>query len=397
MNYQVKHKDWKGKKVKVIHINFAKMFKEREEEVYSLTVVADGSELEESVVKLHNDFCDGYVEDDLEVVLDMYDEILVDELGKTDMVKMNIELKEGSEIVTQAPYRIPGRLKEGVMLVLEKLKLAGIIVESESEWSSPLVPVPKPDGTVHVCVDYWRLNTLTQVHSLIPNLDDILEQAGQAQVHSKLDLSKGFYQVAVSDSSSELTTFVSPLGKYTFKSMPFGLNNATATFQHLLSKVLAKCGGFASAYIDDVLIYSNLGHIKVVLSVLKEAGLTAKPSKCQWARKHLIYLGHRIGGGQLSVPEHRVQCMVDYKWPKTRKDLLAFLGDVGYYRRFIKDFANYSAVLSPYTSSKAPVVITWTPRMLEAFQSLRVSLCNHCILNTPSVMIYMSCIQMPQN
>ena len=59
-------------------------------------------------------------------------------------------------------------------LELEKLKLAGIIVESENEWSSPLVPVPKPDGTVHVCVDYRRLNALTtQVHSLIPTLDDI--------------------------------------------------------------------------------------------------------------------------------------------------------------------------------------------------------------------------------
>ena len=83
-----------------------------------------------------------------------------------------------------------------------------------------------------------------------------------------------------------------------------------------------------------MLIYStsweeHLGHIKLVLSVLKEAGLTAKPSKCQWARKHLIYSGNRIGGGQLIVTEHRVQCMVDYKRPKTRKDLRAFLGAVG--------------------------------------------------------------------
>ena len=83
MNYRVKHKDWKGKKVKVIHINNAKIFSEREEEVCSLTVVADGIELEESVVKLHDDFCDGYVEDDLEVVLDMYDEVLVDEPSET--------------------------------------------------------------------------------------------------------------------------------------------------------------------------------------------------------------------------------------------------------------------------------------------------------------------------
>ena len=134
-----------------------------------------------------------------------------------------------------------------------------------------------------------------------------------------------------------------------------------------------------------MLIYStsweeHLGHIKLVLIVLKEAGLSAKPSKCQWARKHLIYLGHRIGGGQLTVPQHSVQSMVDYQRPKTRKYLRAFLGAVGYYGRFIKDFANYSTVLSPHTSSKAPGVITWTPRMLEAFQSLRVNLCNHCEL-----------------
>ena len=188
--------------------------------------------------------------------------------------------------------------------------------------------------------------------------------------------------------AKDLTTFISPFGKYRFKRMPFGLKNAPAVFQALMEKVLASCKGFARVYIDDVLVYSDsweehMNHITKVLSALCAAGLTAKPAKCQWGRKYLDYLGHRVGGGQLCVPEYRVQAMKDYLQPVTRKDLRAFLGSVGYYRRFIDGFAKLSSSLTPATSVRAPGRIQWTPDMLDAFHSLRKSLCNFCVLNVP--------------
>ena len=155
-----------------------------------------------------------------------------------------------------------------------------------------------------------------------------------------------------------------------------------------MEKVLASCKGFAQVYIDDVLVYSNscekhMNHITKVLSALCAAGLISKPTICQWGRKNLDYLGHRVGGGQLCVPEYRVQAMKDYLQPVTRKDLRAYLRSVGYYRRFIDGFAKLSSSLTPATSFREPGRIQWTLDMLDAFQFLRKSLCNYCVLNVP--------------
>ena len=114
-------------------------------------------------------------------------------------------------------------------------------------------------------------------------------------------------------------------------------------------------------------------------------GLTAKPSKLQWGRHHLDYLGHRVGCGKVAVSEHRVVAMAEYRQPVRRKDLRSFLGSIGYYRCFIPNFAKFSSLLTPATSVKAPGTVRWTPEMLGAFHSLRKSLCDFCVLTVSSV------------
>ena len=100
-------------------------------------------------------------------------------------------------------------------------------------------------------------------------------------------------------------------------------------------------------------------------------------------KRHLDYLGHRVGCGKVAVPELRAAAMAEYKKPITRRDLRAFLGSIGYYRRFIPMFASLSSFLTPATSTKAPGTVQWTPEMLDAFVKLRESLCNFCILTVP--------------
>ena len=109
--------------------------------------------------------------------------------------------------------------------------------------------------------------------------------------------------------------------------------------------------------------------------MLGEAGLTAKPNKCEWGKVYLTHLGHRIGKGKVAVPEARVEAIQGYKKPKTQKDLRAFLGVVGYYRTFMADFAKTSRVLTPSTSPRAPKIVKWTPQMEDAFTSLKSMLC----------------------
>ena len=207
------------------------------------------------------------------------------------------------------------------------------------------MPVRKPDGSIHLCIDFRKLNNVTSPDPFtMPLIDEMLDQLSIAKYLSKLDLNKGFYQIPVREEDKEKTTFLSPWGKYHFNRMPFGLRNAPATFQRLMNTVLAGQEEYSAAYIDDIVIYSNTWseHLKHIQEVLRLYGLTVKPSKCQWGSKYHIYLWHEVGCGKVSVPAARVEAIKNYKRPKTKKDLQAFLGTTGYYGRFISHYADHS-------------------------------------------------------
>ncbi len=261
--------------------------------------------------------------------------------------------------------------------------------ESDSPWGAPIVPIHKPDGSIRLCMDYRYLNSVTpQIQYQIPLLDDLLSKVGTSSYLSKLDLEKGYYQIPLDNASKDYTAFVTPWGAFRFNVLPFGLCNAPAIFQSAMVSVLRHCADCSVVYIDDILVFSHslanhLDDVRRVLTALRQAELKVKRSKCQWGLKHVEYLGHKIGNGQLAVPDHRITAMANYIMPKSKKDMRAFLGSLGYYRRFIPDFAKHSSILSPSTSSKAPGKIVWTPAMEEAFVTLKVSLCTKCVLHVP--------------
>jgi len=251
-------------------------------------------------------------------------------------------VKEGC-VVSLPPYKFPERLRDGVKTEVEKLLKEGIIEESTSHRSSPVVPVLKPSGDIRLCIDFRKLNDITvQEHCYIPDLEDILSKVSDSRVLSKLDLTQGFHQIHVEPKSKDLTTFVFPYGRYRFNRMPFGLKNAPATFQRAMEQVVRPCGAFAACYIDDIVVFSktcneHLDHLTSMLQALREARLTF------FGFRYLEYLGHIIGDGKVAVPRHRVTALLTYKRPRTKSDMRSFLGLIGYYRRVIPGFAKYSA------------------------------------------------------
>ena len=190
-------------------------------------------------------------------------------------------------------------------------------------------------------------------------LAQIVDRIGACGVISKFDLTKGYYQVRMKEEDQPKTAFCSPYGKFQFTRVPFGLKNATALFQRFMERVLLSCRGYADAYIDEIVVYSmnrkeHMGHINRVLEEVKKVGMTARPRKCCWGRRHIVYLGHIVGDGRLAVPEDRVVTMKEYIRPVKKKELRSFLGGICYYRMFIENFANSSAVLSPATAKATP-------------------------------------------
>ena len=219
-------------------------------------------------------------------------------------------------------------------------------------------------------------------------IEEVLEAAGTVEVISKVDLNKGYHQVRVKEEDIHKTAFVCYKGHYEFVRMPFGLKNAPAAFQKLTSKVLEPCSSFALPYIDDIVIFSknwkeHVGHVREVLSRLREAGLTASLRKCTWGGKVVEFLGHKLGDGRVSIPDRRVKAMKEYVRPRTKKALRTFLGVVSFYRRYIDMLAKHMATLSPATAKSMPNVVIWTEERSQAFHAIRELVCSTCALEIP--------------
>ena len=157
--------------------------------------------------------------------------------------------------------------------------------------------------------------------------------------------------------------------------MPFGVKNAPAIFQELMQRVLHDTVKYATPYMDDVVIYSStweehVHHIREVLTRLRAAKLTVNPSKCVWGGRTMTFLGHQVGNWKMSLPEHRVKALSDFKKPMTKKGLRSFLGSVGFYRRYARQLAKQTAILTPHTTKQAPSRVAWNQEGEDAFNSI---------------------------
>ena len=133
----------------------------------------------------------------------------------------------------------------------------------------------------------------------LPEIDEMYGRLKGAKYFTTLDLRSGYYHIGLSEGSKAKTAFVTPFGKYQFEVVPFGLAQAPAYFQQLISMVLQDCSEFAMVYLDDIIIFSrnkheHLKHIQIIFQKLIDAGLKLKESKCDFFKKEIHYLGHLI-------------------------------------------------------------------------------------------------------
>ena len=238
------------------------------------------------------------------------------ERGETELVQLEIDTGS-SQPIKQRPRRMPFAVREEVSKQLRQMLQAGVIQPSKSSWASPVVLVKKKDGSHRFCVDYCVLNTVTKQDTFpLPRVDDLLDQLGETRYFSSLDLASGYWQIRVHPESQSKTAFVTHQGLHEFEVMPFGLTNAPSVFQRLMQQVLMGLNpedapDFVSVYIDDILIFSrslqeHIDHLEKVLSRLVKVGVKLKPSKCQFIREEVDFLGHVITpqGLKTSIRHH---------------------------------------------------------------------------------------------
>jgi hypothetical protein len=183
-----------------------------------------------------------------------------------------------------------------------------------------------------------------------------------------------------------MTSFRIHEGHYEFLVMPFGLCNSPSTFQSLMNHVFHHflCH-FVLVFFDDILIYrktwtDHLTHVDQVLHLLSQHQLFLKQSKCAFGASEVEYLGHTVGKDGLRVDPKKIEAMQDWLHPKTLKILRGFMGLIGYYHKFVK---NYGNIVAPLTALLKNISFTWTPVVAQYFQTLKTTMCTTLVLALP--------------
>ena len=275
---------------------------------------------------------------------------------------------------------------EEIRRQVTKLLERGHARESTSPWGAMVLLAKKKDGSLRFCVDYRVLNNQTLKNRYaLPLADQCFDQAQGACFFTRLDLHSGFWQIRLDEASAPLTAFRTRTGHYEFTVLPMGLCNAPATFMHLMNSVLRKqLDRFVLAFLDDIFIYSktreeHLIHIEEVLKELDKQKLYLKPTKCEWMKPEVEFLGHRIGREGLSVDPHKIDAVKQWPTPTNVVEMRSFLGLAGYYRRFI---SHYSETALPLTElTKDNVEWKWQDKQSTAFETLKQQLASAPVLS----------------
>lgn len=258
---------------------------------------------------------------------------------------------------------------------------------SQSPAAAPILLVRKPGGGVRFCVDYRGLNELSVKDRYpLPLIRETLRNMGNARWFTKLDIIAAFHKIRINPGEEWKTAFRTRYGLFEWNVTPFGLTGAPATFQRFINRTLQEfLDDFVSAYIDDIIIYSNGSRkdhrrkVAKVLQKLQDAGLQCDIDKSEFEQDSVKYLGFIVRAGEgVHVDPKKVEAIRAWEIPKTIRDVRGFIGFANFYRTFIPRFADLAAPLTRLT--RKDVEFKWDSECEQAFGDLKEFFINAPIL-----------------
>lgn len=315
----------------------------------------------------------------MEKLLKKYEDVFSTDtksMGFTTLTQHEIDA-QGAAPIKSKPYKVSQKEREIINEQIEEMLQHNIIRPSKSAWSSPIVLVKKRDGKIRFCVDYRKLNAVTKKRTYpMPNIDDLMTYLGNTKYFSTLDLYSGYWQVGIEEKSKEYTAFAAQgQGLYEFNVLPFGLSNGPSTFQDLADRIFEGMKwSEVLVYLDDIIVFSSnfeehMERLEKVFQRLRQAGLTLKPSKCNFMEERVKILGYVVESKGISPDKDKIDAIQKLPKPKNVKQLQSFLGMCNFYRKFIE---NYSKIARPlYEATSKSTSFTWGAKQDEAFNTLK--------------------------
>lgn len=277
--------------------------------------------------------------------------------GEQDLA---IEMMPGATPPYQPLYGLSATELEILRKYLAEYLQRGWIRRSRSPAGAPILFAKKKDASLRLCVDYRGLNKITiKNRHPLPLISESLERLAQAKFYTKLDVREAYHRIRIKEGDEWKTAFRTRYGHFEYTVMPFGLTNAPAQFQAYMNKALIGLVDVTCiVFLDDILVFSkteeeHVGHVKEVLSRLREADLFVHLDKCEWHSRRTEYLGYIISPEGVSMDLARVKTIQEWPVPRTVRDIRVFIGFMNYYRRFIAGFSRLALPLTKLTQ-KAP-------------------------------------------
>ena len=272
--------------------------------------------------------------------------------------------------------RVPIPLMSKVKEELSRLQKAGVIevISEPTDWSAPIIPVLKNNGTVRICNDYKQLNKVVKrERHVLPTLEDILHKLSGAKVFSRLDATSGFFQLPLDDESAKLTTFITPFGHYFYRRLPQGITSSPEIFQGTVESMLCD-QPHAVCFFDDILVFidndsDHKKHLENTKNKLGSYGLKLNPQECEFHKKELEFLGYVISGEGIRIDPGKIEAIVKMSNPENVQELRRFVGMVNFLGRHLP---NLSTIMQPITQLlEKDKAWGWGPHQEDAVSKIK--------------------------
>ena len=286
------------------------------------------------------------------------------------------KLKKNYQPSVATCRKVPFKMMQPLRLEVERLEKLKIIekIDRPTEFVNPIVIVLKPDQTIRLCLDPKSLNkALVRERYELPTFEELTYKLKDSKYFSVLDANKGFWQIKLDSKSSDLTTFLTPFGRFKFLRLPFGLSVAPEIFHKIFNEMFSDIENL-KIYIDDIIIFAETKEkhdeiLKKVLQRARENGVVFNKSKCKIGVSRIKYIGHIFSEKGIELDPERIESIKNISPPKSAKELTRFLGMVTYLSKFIPNLSVLTKELRGLT--KKNVIYNWSHLHQKEFEILK--------------------------